>query len=152
VWAYVFKVPGYDKLWATITSAGDLSAAQVLAANAARSRQEDGFRDDEQCFGMEEYRAWTKEPILRTFQVQMLALTLLRLMQFRWDATRDPGWRTAAPWNPEKKHASLLDLRRLFWKNTERGLRNAWPLWTTCENLHKRNTTAASRLRGLRKC
>ena len=32
---------------------------------------------------MEECRAWTKEPVLRTFQVQMMAQTLLRLMQFR---------------------------------------------------------------------
>ena len=34
---------------------------------------------------MEECRAWTKEPILRTFQVQMVAMTLLRLIQFRLD-------------------------------------------------------------------
>jgi hypothetical protein len=27
--AYVFEVPGYDKLWATITSAADLSAGQT---------------------------------------------------------------------------------------------------------------------------
>ena len=86
VWAYVFDVPGYDKLWATITSAGELSAAQVLTVNAARFRQEDGFRDHKQRLGMEECHAWTKEPILRTFQVQMLALTLLRLIQFRLDA------------------------------------------------------------------
>ena len=119
-WAYVFEVPGYDKLWATITSAGDLSAAQVLAANAARFRQEDGFRDHKQRLGMEECRAWTKEPILRTFQVQMLALTLLRLMQFRLDTRCGASWRPAPPWNPDKKHASVLDLRRLFWKHRPR--------------------------------
>jgi len=117
VWAYVFEVPGYDKLWATITSAGDLSAAQVLAANCGRFRQEDGFRDHKQRLGMEECRAWTKQPILRTFQVQMLALTLLRLMQFRLDAARGARWRPAPPWNPDKKHASILDLRRLLWKH-----------------------------------
>ena len=120
MWAYVFEVPGYDKLWATVTSAGDLSAAQVLAANAGRFRQEDGFRDQKQRLGMEECRAWTKEPILRTFQVQMLALTLLRLMQFRLDAARGACWRPAPPWNPEKRHASILDLRRLFWKHRAR--------------------------------
>jgi hypothetical protein len=120
VWAYVFEVPGYDKLWATITSAGDLSAAQVLTANAARFRQEDGFRDHKQRLGMEECRAWTKEPILRTFQVQMLALTLLRLLQFRLDAARGTRWRPAPPWNPRKQHATILDLRRLFWKHRAR--------------------------------
>jgi hypothetical protein len=118
--AYVFEVPGYDKLWSTITSAGDLSAAQVLSANAGRFRQEDGFRDHKQRLGMEECRAWTKEPILRTFQVQMLALTLLRLTQFRLDASCGARWRPAPPWNLEKRHASILDLRRLFWKHRAR--------------------------------
>ena len=85
MFAFVFEVPGYDKLWATITSAADLSASQTLSANAGRFRQEDGFRDHKQRLGMEECRAWTKEPVLRTFQVQMMAQTLLRLMQFRLD-------------------------------------------------------------------
>lgn len=118
--AYVFDVPGYDKLWATITSAGDLSPAQALSANSGRFRQEDGFRDHKQRLGMEECRAWTKEPVLRTFQVQMLAQTLLRLMQFRLDAACAAAWRPAPPWNPRKQHASILDLRRLFWKHRPR--------------------------------
>jgi DDE superfamily endonuclease len=118
--AYVFAVPGYDKLWATITSAGDLSSAQVLSGNGGRFRQEDGFRDHKQRLGMEECRAWTKEPILRTFQVQMLAQTLLRLLQFRLDQTYDAAWRPAPPWNPRKLHASILDLRRLLWKHRAR--------------------------------
>jgi hypothetical protein len=120
VWAYVFDVPGYDKLWSTVASAGDLSAAQVLAANAGRFRQEDAFRDHKQRLGMEECRAWTKEPILRTFQVQMLALTLLRLVQFRLDAAHGTRWRPAPPWNLDKRNASILDLRRLFWKHRTR--------------------------------
>lgn len=120
VWAYVFDVPGYDKLWSTVTSAGDLSAAQVLAANAGRFRQEDAFRDHKQRLGMEECRAWTKEPILRTFQVQMLALALLRLMQFHLEAACGARWRPAPPWNLDKRQASILDLRRLFWKHRAR--------------------------------
>jgi hypothetical protein len=117
MYAYVFEVPGYDKLWSTITSAEDLSSSQTLSANGGRFRQEDGFRDHKQRLGMEECRAWTKEPILRTFQVQLLALTLLRLMQFRLDALYRNAWRLAPPWNPRKQHASILDLRRLFWKH-----------------------------------
>lgn len=119
VWAYVFEVPGYDKLWSTVASAGDLSAAQVLSANGGRFRQEDGIRDHKQRLGMEECRAWTKEPILRTFQVQMLALSLLRLVQFRLNATGDRWW-SPPPWNRGKQHASILDLRRLFWKHRQR--------------------------------
>ena len=118
--AYVFDVPGYNKRWSTITSAEDLSSSQTLAANGGRFRQEDGFRDHKQRLGMEECRAWTKEPILRTFQVQMLALTLLRLLQFRLDNIYGNAWRPAPPWNPRKQHASILDLRRLFWKHRAR--------------------------------
>jgi len=120
MYAYVFEVPGYDKLWATITSAGDLSAGQTLSANGGRFRQEDGIRDHKQRLGMEECRAWTKEPILRTFQVQIIAQTLLRLMQFHLDAACGEAWRPAPPWNPRKRHASILDLRRLFWKHRQR--------------------------------
>ncbi len=118
--AYVFEVPGYDKLWATITSAADLSAGQTLSANGGRFRQEDGFRDHKQRLGMEECRAWTKEPVLRTFQVQMVAQTLLRLMQFRLEAICGNAWYAPPPWNPGKRHVSIFDLRRLFWRHRER--------------------------------
>jgi hypothetical protein len=64
----VVVVDGYEKLWFPVTAALDLSAAQVVAAFAARLRREDGFRDHQQRLGMEECRAWTKEPMLRTFQ------------------------------------------------------------------------------------
>jgi len=118
--AFVFEVPGYDKLWATIASAADLSAGQVLSANSGRFRQEDGFRDHKQRLGMEECRAWTKEPVLRTFQIQMTALTLLRLMQFRLARRFGETWCPPPPWNLGKRHVSILDLRRLFWKHRSR--------------------------------
>ena len=118
--ASVFEVPGYDKLWATIASADDLSAGQVLSANGGRFRQEDGFRDHKQRLGMEECRAWTKEPVLRTFQIQMTALTLLRLMQFRLARRFGEAWCPPPPWNLGKRHVSILDLRRLFWKHRSR--------------------------------
>ena len=117
MFAFVFDVPGYDKLWATITSATDLSASQTLSVNAGRFRQEDGFRDHKQRLGMEECRAWTKEPVLRTFQIQMTTLTLLRLMQFRVARRFGEAWCPAPPWNSGKRHVSILDLRRLFWKH-----------------------------------
>jgi|WetSurMetagenome_2_1015567.scaffolds.fasta_scaffold121230_1 hypothetical protein len=118
--AFVFEVPGYDKLWATITSAASLSASQTLSANGGRFRQEDGFRDHKQRLGMEECRAWTKEPVLRTFQIQMTVLTLLRLMQFRLSRRFGEAWCSAPPWNLGKRHVSILDLRRLFWKQRAR--------------------------------
>jgi hypothetical protein len=118
VHAFVFAVEGYDKPWFLVTTALDLSGEQVVEAFAARFRQEDGFRDHKQRLGMEECRAWTKEPVLRTFQVQMTAMTLLRLMQFRLDAAWGEGSYWLKPqWNRRKQHPSILDLRRLWWRN-----------------------------------
>jgi DDE superfamily endonuclease len=107
-----YKEPGF-----LIPSALELSAAPVGEAWAARFRQEDGFRDHKPRLGMEDCRAWTKEPSLRTFQVQLVALTLLRLLQSRLIQAWGPesGWLTPE-WNRRKRHASLLDLRRLFWR------------------------------------
>jgi hypothetical protein len=113
----VVQMAGYDEPWFLVTSALDLTAAQVVEVWAARFRQEDGFRDHKQRLGMEECRAWTKEPILRTFQVQLVALTLLRLLQGRVDQAWGRGrWWWKPAWNPRKQHASILDLRRLFWR------------------------------------
>jgi hypothetical protein len=121
VHAFVFEVEGYEEPFFIVTSARDLSAAEVIEAFTARYRQEDGFRDHKQRLGMEECRAWTKEPILRTFQVQMIAMTLLRLMQFRLDAAWGKGSYWLKPeWNRRKRHPSILDLRRLFWRHRER--------------------------------
>jgi hypothetical protein len=118
VHAFVFQVQGYSKQWYTVTSALQLSAADVLSSFAARFRQEDGFRDHKGRLGMEECRAWTKEPVLRTFQVQLVAQTLLRLLQRRLDADGGRGswWRRPA-WNRHKRHPSLLDVRRLLWRH-----------------------------------
>jgi hypothetical protein len=118
VQVFVVEVSGYREPWFLVTTALDLSAAQVVEAFAARFRQEDGFRDHQQRLGMEECRAWTKEPVLRTFQVQMVALTRLRLLQFRLDQTRGVGngWSKPA-WYARERHASIRDLCRLFWRH-----------------------------------
>jgi hypothetical protein len=120
VYVFVVAMDGYKKPWFLVTSALDLSAAQVVEAFASRFRQADTFRDHKQRLGMEECRARTKEPILRTFQVQLVALTLLRLLQGRLDHAWGAGsWWLKPPWNLRKSHASILDLRRLFWRYRE---------------------------------
>lgn len=121
VHAWVFQVEGYAKPWYLVTSALDLSAAEVLMTFCARFRQEDGLRDHKQRLGMEECRAWTKEPVLRTFQVQMVAMTLLRLSERQLDAHRGKRtWWKPPEWNRRKKHPSILDVRRLFWHYREK--------------------------------
>jgi hypothetical protein len=57
-----------------------------------------------------------KEPILRTFQVQLVAMTLLRLLQTRLEQAWGTGsWWSKPEWNRRKRQASILDLRHLFW-------------------------------------
>lgn len=117
VHVFVFEVEGYTEPWFLVTTALNLTAQEVLEVFCARFRQEDGFRDHKQRLGMEECRAWTKEPILRTYQVQLVAMTLLRLIQPQLDQARGEGrWWLKPDWNRRKRHPSLLDLRRLFWR------------------------------------
>jgi transposase InsO family protein len=66
---FVVEMAGYEEPWFLVTSALELSAGQVGEAWTARFRQKDGFRDHKQRLGIGECRAWTKEPILRLFQV-----------------------------------------------------------------------------------
>jgi hypothetical protein len=114
---FIFEVEGYAEPWFIVTSALDLSAAQVLEAYAARFRQEDAIRDHKQRMGMEEVRAWTKAPVLRTFMMQQLCITLLRLLQWEWARRRGEGWCPPPPWNKNKTRVSILDLRRLLWRH-----------------------------------
>jgi hypothetical protein len=72
VHVYVVEMVDYAEPWFLVTSALDLAAAQVVEVWAARFRQEEGFRDHKPRLGMEECRAWTKAPILRTFRCSWL--------------------------------------------------------------------------------
>jgi hypothetical protein len=113
----VVQRAGDEEPWFLVTATLDLSAAQVVAVFTARFRQEDALRDHKQRLGMEECRAWTKEPILPPFQVQLVALMLLRLLHAHIDNTWGAGhWWLKPEWNARKCHASILDLRRLFWR------------------------------------
>jgi hypothetical protein len=114
---FVVEMAGDEEPWCLVTSALDLAAGQVVEVFTARFRQEDAIRDHKQRLGMEECRAWTKEPILRTFQVQLVAMTLLRLLQTRLDRAWGSGsWWFKPAWNHRKHPPSILDLRRLFWR------------------------------------
>jgi hypothetical protein len=115
--AIVAEVEGYRKRFTLVSSVTRLTGLQLVELFAARFRQEDGFRDLKQRLGWEECRAWTKQPILRTSQAQMLAMTLLRLLQLRLEETAADGWWYHPPWNKHKTRPSLLDLERLFWQH-----------------------------------
>jgi hypothetical protein len=107
----------YKKRFTLVCSARDLTGLQIVELFCARFRQEDGFRDLKQRLGWEECRAWTKQPILRTTQAQLLVLTLLRLLQLRLEAADGDGWWFHPPWNTRKTRPSILDLERLLWQH-----------------------------------
>lgn len=118
VQAVVAEVEGYTKRFTLVSSAVDLTGLQLVELFCARFRQEDGFRDLKQRLGWEECRAWTKQPILRTTQAELLTLTLLRLLQFRLEASGETTWWLRPPWNRYKTRPSILDLERLLRRHT----------------------------------
>jgi DDE superfamily endonuclease len=112
--AVVACVEGYKKRFTLVTSAAGLSGLEMAELFAARFRQEDGFRDLKQRLGWEECRAWTRNPIERTSQVQWVALSLMRLAQYRLEEAGDTDWWAPPPWNKDKDRPSVLDVERLF--------------------------------------
>jgi DDE superfamily endonuclease len=112
--ALVAYVEGYKKRFTLVTSAVELTGLQMVELFAARFRQEDGFRDLKQRLGWEECRAWTQNPIERTSQAQWVTMSLLRLLQFRLEATGEVDWWLRPPWNKDKDRPSVLDAERLM--------------------------------------
>ena len=112
--AVVAEVEGYRKRFCLVTSATELTGLQVVELFCARFRQEDGFRDLKQRLGWEECRAWTKKPVLRTSWAEMVAMTLLRLLQFALAKRGVQDWWLPPPWNKKKTRPSILDLERLL--------------------------------------
>jgi len=112
--AVVAEVEGYKKRFTLVSSARDLTGLQLLEIFCGRFRQEDGFRDLKQRLGWEECRAWTKNPIVRATQMELLAMTLLRLLQFRLEEAEGDSWWFHPPWNKRKTRPSVLDLERLL--------------------------------------
>jgi DDE superfamily endonuclease len=110
----VAEVEGYSKRFCLVSSAVQLTGLQLLELFGARFRQEDGFRDLKQRLGWEECRAWTKKPVQRTAWAQMLAMSLLRLLQLRLEAVGEKEWWYKPPWNKKKVRPSILDLERLW--------------------------------------
>ncbi len=110
----VAEVQGYKKRFTLVTSATELTGLQMVELFAARFRQEDGFRDLKQRLGWEECRAWTRDPIERTSQAQWITMSLLRLAQFRLEASGEVDWWPCPPWNRKKDRPSGLDVERLF--------------------------------------
>jgi hypothetical protein len=112
--AVVAEVEGYRDRFCLVSSATELTGLQIVELFCARYRQEDGFRDLKQRLGWEECRAWTKKPVLRTSWAEMVAMSLLRLLQFRLQQRGEDAWWLRPPWNKRKQRPSVLDVQRLL--------------------------------------
>jgi hypothetical protein len=130
--AVVAAVEGYRKRFTLVTSALDLTGLQALEIFCARFRQEDAFRDLKQRLGWEEGRAWTRNPIERTTQAVLAAMTAMRLLQFELQEEKGDDWWLHPPWNPYKTRPSVLDVERLLRQHGE-GLRQGLADWLDSE-------------------
>jgi hypothetical protein len=126
--AVVAKVEGYKKRFTLVSSATELSGLQVVEIFCARFRQEDGFRDLKGRLGWEECRAWTRNPIERTTQALLAALSALRLLQVELQGQEGDDWWLQPPWNPNKARPSVLDVERLLWRHRD-GLQRCLAQW-----------------------
>jgi hypothetical protein len=126
--AVLAYVEGYEKPFTLLSSATELEGWQVVVIFCARSREEDGIRDVKQRLGWEECRAWTRLPIERTTQAQLVTLTCLRLLQERLEQEAGDSWWLVPPWHPDKQRPSVLDVQRLLRQHSEelRGLLAGW--------------------------
>jgi len=115
----VAEVEGYRKRFCLVSSALELTGLQIVELFGARFRQEDGFRDLKQRLGWEECRAWTKKPVLRTSWAEMVAMSLLRVLQFKLESVGETSWWLRPPWNTRKTRPSVLDVERLLRRERE---------------------------------
>ena len=134
--AIVAEVEGYRQRFTLVTSAVELTGLQMVELFTARFRQEDGFRDLKQRLGWEECRAWTANPIRRTSQAQWVTMSLLRLLQFRLEASGEKGWWFRPPWNKKKDRPSVLDGLRLMRRHREQ-IRRFLSKWARTEGIPK---------------
>jgi hypothetical protein len=126
--AVLAYVQGYSKPFTLLSSATALAGWQVVVIFCARSREEDGIRDVKQRLGWEECRAWTRLPIERTTQTQLVSLTCLRLLQEKLEEEQGDSWWLRPPWHPDKQRPSVLDVQRLLrqYSGELRGLLAGW--------------------------
>jgi Transposase DDE domain len=130
--AVVAEVEGYKKRFTLVSSAKELSGAQIVELFAARFRQEDAFRDLKQRLGWEECRAWTRNPIERTTQMLFVTMTALRMLQVKLQEEAGDDWWLHTPWNRRKTRPSLLDVERLLWQHRA-GIQQCLTNWLESE-------------------
>ena len=114
VHAYAFQIEGYKKPWNLVTSDLGLKAEEVLELYAARFTQEDAHRDLKQHLGLGCCQGRLKNVVLRSFQLRLADMTLLRLLGERLNLQHGDAWWSRAPWYRHKHRGSLRDVKRVI--------------------------------------
>ena len=112
--AFVFQVESYKKPWYLVTSDLQLKAQQVIGYYCCRFAQEDAHRDLKQHLGLGVGQGRLKSVVLRTFQLRLVAMTLLRVMGAALDLAHGDVWWSKPPWYPHKRRGSLRDIKRVL--------------------------------------
>jgi len=113
VHAFAFRIDGYQRPWHLVTSDLDLQAQDVVELYAARFAQEDAHRDLKQQLGLGTCQGRLKNSVLRTFQLRLVTMTMLRALQELLDAQQSDPWWSKPPWYRQKQRGSLRDVKRL---------------------------------------
>jgi hypothetical protein len=114
VHAFALKIGGYKEPWYLITSDLKLSAEQVLEFYCARLAQEDAHRELKQHCGLTAGQGRLKNVVLRTVQLRLVAMTLMKLLAQRLDGLQGEVWWDKPPWYRQKRHGSIRDVKRLM--------------------------------------
>jgi hypothetical protein len=114
VHAFVFHVEGYKKPWHLVTSDLGLKPQEALELYAARFTQEDAHRDMKQQLGLGTGQGRLKNVVLRTLQLRLTAMTLLRMLAQRLQLAEGDAWWHKPPWYPQKQRGSLRDIKRVI--------------------------------------
>lgn len=134
VHAFAFRIEGYDKPWYLVTSDLELGAQEVLEAYAGRFTQEDAHRDLKQHLGLGACQGRLKSVVLRTLQLRLVALTMLRKLQEHLDAQpSEAAWWPKPPWYRHKQRGSLRDVKHLLTEAREHFSQLRWESTTLQE-------------------
>ena len=114
VHAFAFHIEGYKKPWYLVTSDLRLKPEEVVELYAARFAQEDAHRDLKQHVGLSVCQGRLKNVVLRTFQLRLAAMTLLRVLGAVLDLAHGETWWSQPPWYRHKRRGSLRDMKRVI--------------------------------------
>ncbi len=112
--AFAFKIQGYKNPWYLVCSDLDICPEDVVEIYATRFCQEDAHRDLKQICGFGSGQGRLKNVVIRTMQLRLLEMTLLRILSIQIGELQKERWWPKPPWYRQKIRGSLRDIKRLL--------------------------------------